>query len=86
MRVKALSADIASALKLTRNCFDGLRASPKRSPVRVDGNEVAAGVGDDPAAIAVAGRQSGLRSEVPGGQKGIDLGLLVEGLIVRSCG
>jgi hypothetical protein len=51
--------------------------------VSVDGDKVAAGIGDDAAAIAVPHRESRRRGEVPGGEKSVDLGLLVEGLIVR---
>ena len=49
----------------------------------MDWDEVAARIGDDAAAIAVAQRKAGRRIDIPIDEEGIGLCLLIEGLIVR---
>ena len=86
MRVKELSAYIAIKIKVGAQLRRGPEDDAEEGPVRMDRDEVAAGIGDDAAAIAVTQREAGTRVDIPIGEKSIDLCLLVEGLIVRRRG
>jgi hypothetical protein len=63
-----------------------LRGGPqnhtKQGPIGVNWDEVAAGVRDDAAAIAVSQRKAGMGISIPNDKKGVALRLLVDFLVV----